>query len=73
MMSTATTDEAQALSPREVAKLLNVHVRTVQRAAARGEIPAVSIGRLIRIPRAVVEGMLRGETPRPQMSAGARR
>ena len=54
------------LSPRQVAELLGVSVKTVSRRIADGEIPASRIGRLLRIeaaevPRYVDRNAIRAE------------
>jgi len=44
--------EPEFLTVEEVAKLLRISVRTVQRLLKGGELPGVRIGRQWRIPRA---------------------
>ena len=45
----------------EIAERLGASVRSVQRAAERGEIPSFSIGRRRIVPRALFERLMRGE------------
>lgn len=40
----------QAYRPSEVAKLLGVHVSTVYRRIDEGQIPALRVGRILRVP-----------------------
>lgn len=47
------------LTPKEVARALRVHVRTVRRWIANGVIPAVKIGGTVRIPSSVIEAARR--------------
>lgn len=46
---------AKYLTTKQAAQRLNVAVRTVQDLVARGELPALRIGRAIRIPVAALE------------------
>lgn len=46
----------------EVAELLEVDVRTVSRAARDGQIPAITVGRRILIPREPLLAMLAGKS-----------
>ena len=54
--------EPQFLTVDEVAELLRVSSRTVQRLLAEGKLPGVRIGRQWRIPRAELLAYLRGPT-----------
>ena len=47
----------------EVAKVLQVNQRTVNRLLERGELRGVKVGRLWRIPEAALDAYLRGERP----------
>ena len=51
------------LTRREAAEFLRVSVSTVQRLYEKGEIRAVHVGRQVRIPRADLERIVRGEAP----------
>jgi excisionase family DNA binding protein len=44
------------LSPRQVAKLLGVNVKTVYAAIERRELKSVRVGRTLRVPREEIEG-----------------
>jgi len=55
--------EAETLSVTEAAALLGIGRDLAYRAAARGEIPTVRIGRRLLIPRHQLTRMLRGDTP----------
>jgi len=48
-------EEAQFLTVEELARLLRVDRRAVYRAVARGEIPAIKVGRQFRVPKSFVE------------------
>ena len=54
-----TVTEERLLSAKEVAVLLNVSPRMVQKVAAQGELIAVRIGDLLRFRPADVEGFIR--------------
>jgi excisionase family DNA binding protein len=45
----------------EAAALLRVSTRTLYAAAARGEVPAIRIGRRLVVPGAALERLLSGE------------
>jgi excisionase family DNA binding protein len=45
--------------PAEVARILRVTVRTVERYCAQGKLRAIKVGRGWRIPRAALEDFLR--------------
>lgn len=51
---------AEVLTPDEVAKLLRVSKRTVERLCQSGKLRAIRVGRLWRIPRSSLEEFLRG-------------
>jgi excisionase family DNA binding protein len=51
----------ELLLPAEVARILRVTVRTVERYCKEGKIRAVKIGRLWRIPRSCLEEFLKTE------------
>lgn len=46
------------MRPREVAKALGLSERTIQRLARTGQLPAVRIGRSLRIPAAALERLV---------------
>lgn len=56
------TDMTDAMNAEEAAKKLNVHVETVRRAARRGEIEAVKIGRGYRISQAALTQYVKRQT-----------
>jgi len=52
MTQTATRDDTSALlSPAEVARLAAISCKTVYREIDRGELPAIHVGRQLRIDR----------------------
>jgi excisionase family DNA binding protein len=51
----------ELLLPAEVARILRVTVRTVERYCKRGKLRAVKLGRLWRIPRSSLDEFLRTE------------
>jgi excisionase family DNA binding protein len=51
------------LTKEQVAQLLNVSVRTVERMREREQIPSVKIGRSVRFPRAGVLQLMQRGTP----------
>jgi len=53
-----------ALTPEQVAELLNVTRETIYRKLRKGEIPAARVGKVWRISRETIDRMLRGENPR---------
>lgn len=53
-MSADRIDEASVYTVPEAARLLRVGVRTYYAAAARGEVPAVRIGRRLVVPGAAL-------------------
>lgn len=54
--------EPEFLTVEEVAELLRVSSRTVQRLLKEGKLPGVRVGRQWRIPRAELLAYLRGPT-----------
>jgi excisionase family DNA binding protein len=54
----------RAYTIEEVAKVLQVNPRTVNRMLERGELRGVKAGRLWRIPQEALDAYLRGEQPR---------
>jgi len=52
--------EKRALTAFEAADQLGVHVLTVRRAIARGELRAVRVGRAVRIPVKALDEFLEG-------------
>lgn len=58
MTATDTTDDATPLRPSQVATRLGVHVDTVYRAVAAGEIDAFRVGTAVRIPAGEVDRIL---------------
>jgi len=54
-------DNRPALTVAEVARVLNVHARTVHRAIARGALEAFKVGRAVRVTWQAVEAY-RSET-----------
>lgn len=45
----------------EAARLVRVSVRTYYQAAARGEVPAIRVGRRLLVPEAALRRFLEGE------------
>lgn len=59
-----TQDETPSVyKPAEVAKMLRCDMRTVYGMIERGELLSIKLGRVIRIPAASVEALLKGKTP----------
>jgi excisionase family DNA binding protein len=54
-----------ALDVRDVAGLLEIHPETVRRLIAKGELRAVRIGRLVRVPREALTEFLAGGSDAP--------
>jgi excisionase family DNA binding protein len=52
----------ELLLPAEVARILRVTVRTVERYCAQGKLRAVKVGRLWRIPQSSLQEFLKTET-----------
>ena len=62
------TDLPLLLRAEEAAKLLSLGRSTVFQMLATGELPAVRVGRAVRVPRAALEQWVRersGEAPAP--------
>lgn len=57
--SMQTTEPPLVLTIEEAAKLLRIGRSAAYEAARRGELPAVRIGRTLRVPRHALEEMLR--------------
>ena len=55
----------EVLTVREVAAILRVGRNQLYEAVARGELPAVRIGRTIRIPTTALKKLLAAPAPRP--------
>jgi len=51
--------EDSLLSVKEIAKFLNVSIRTVQRMVKRGDLDAVRVGGQIRVHRSALDRLLR--------------
>ncbi|GAA2092565.1 helix-turn-helix domain-containing protein [Brevibacterium salitolerans] len=62
-MTTTKTEAGQplTLSTKEAAAMVPMGVRQLREAVDRGEIPAVRLGRNIRIPRAKFLALINGE------------
>ncbi len=60
----------EALKVDEVAKRLHVSPQTIRVMIERGELRAVRVGRVIRIPVEALEGFLRGEQARGAATSG---
>jgi excisionase family DNA binding protein len=54
-------DLEELLLPAEVARILRVTLRTVERYCKQGKLRAVKVGRLWRIPRSSLEEFLKTE------------
>ena len=50
------------VSPEEIAKRIGCSMGSVYRYIARGEIPCVRFGRLVRVPRALFEQIVSGDS-----------
>jgi excisionase family DNA binding protein len=57
----AATDDREVLKVDEAAALMRVTKNTAYELIAKGEIPSVRLGRLIRVPRRALLAMLEGE------------
>ena len=55
-------EQPRVYTVEQVAEMLQLHPRTVNRMLERGELRGVRAGRLWRIPTEAVEEYLRGET-----------
>ena len=57
--------ESPVMTVEEAAKILRISRNSAYEAVKRGEIPSIRIGRLLRVPRAVISKMVgEGEPPR---------
>ena len=62
-------DEMMLLTVPEAAKLLRISRNLAYELVARGEIPAIRLGRVIRVPRAPLEEWVKSEAaPSPYRS-----
>jgi excisionase family DNA binding protein len=55
---TPTTIVGEVYTVEEVAAIFRVPVGTVRRMISRGELPALHLGRSVRVPKSVVVGLL---------------
>jgi excisionase family DNA binding protein len=55
------TDDREVLKVEEAAALMRVTKNTAYELIAKGEIPSVRLGRLIRVPRRALLAMLEGK------------
>ena len=58
-------DEVILLTVPEAAKLLRISRNLAYELVARGEIPAIRLGRVIRVPRAPLEEWVKSEAALP--------
>lgn len=58
-------DESWVYTVDEAALLLRIGRSAAYEAVRRGQLPALRLGRKLRIPRKALEQMLMGESPRP--------
>ncbi|MCY4639491.1 MAG: helix-turn-helix domain-containing protein [Chloroflexi bacterium] len=56
------TDDAVLLTVREAAAFLRISRNLAYELVARGEIPAVRLGRVIRVPRAALDRWLEAQS-----------
>ncbi len=56
------TDDAVLLTVREAAAVLRISRNLAYELVARGEIPAVRLGRVIRVPRTALDHWLEAES-----------
>ena len=68
---TAATDLPLLLRAEEAAKLLSLGRSTVFQMLAAGELPAVRVGRAVRVPRAALERWVREQTEERSANEGA--
>jgi len=54
------------LGPKEAAMELGVSIWTIYRLVAKGDLPAVRVGRLLRIPSSAIDGYLDLRRVRPK-------
>jgi excisionase family DNA binding protein len=57
----AAADDREVLEVEEAAALMRVTKNTAYELIAKGEIPSVRLGRLIRVPRRALLAMLEGK------------
>jgi excisionase family DNA binding protein len=60
-MACTPTEPQAVYTVAEVAKLLRISRRHTYELIARGVLPSVSLGRVLRVPAPAVEQLLRGE------------
>jgi excisionase family DNA binding protein len=60
----------ELLLPAEVARILRVTTRTIERYCKQGRLRAVKVGRLWRIPRNSLEAFLRTEGENAERKSG---
>ena len=58
-------DEIMLLTVPEAAKVLRISRNLAYELVARGEIPAIRLGRVIRVPRAPLEEWVKSEAAAP--------
>ncbi|HEV2225105.1 MAG TPA: helix-turn-helix domain-containing protein [Candidatus Acidoferrales bacterium] len=63
---------SQLLSPKHAAALLDVHVKTVRRRIRTGELAAIRLGRLVRIPRSEITKFTKADRVAPMEEPGPR-
>jgi len=61
-----------AVDVREAAAMMRVSVKTVRRMVHSGDLPALQLGRYVRIRVAAIENFLRGLELRGRVKAGAK-
>lgn len=72
-MITSPSKERQTLTVEEAAALLGIGRNSAYQAVARGELPAVRLGRRLLIPRAALERRLADSQTQPARHQGPRR
>jgi excisionase family DNA binding protein len=65
MTITNRIDDAQLLKVSEAAQLLRISRNLAYELVAKGELPSVRLGRLIRVPRSSLEAWIARQTGRP--------
>ena len=60
-------NDAHLLTVREAAKFLRIGRNLAYELVARGEIPSVRLGRVIRVPRTALEQWLESPQARPEL------
>jgi excisionase family DNA binding protein len=63
-------DLEKLLLPAEVARILRVTTRTIERYCKQGKLRAIKMGRLWRIPRGSLEAFLRTEEANAKRGSG---